>query len=320
MSTGGLRGGTLLGFLVLAGIWGASFLFIKVALEGLSPLQIVYGRMLAGASVMAAVVLLGRHRLPRSPRMWLDLAFMSVVANIVPFFLFAFAEEHITSGLAGVLNGTTPLFTLAFAVAALPEERMSAARAAGFVVGFLGVVLVVGPWDQNPLTSSVVGQVACLGAAACYGVAFVYTRRYITPRGHAPEVLAGAQLGVGTLLLTAAFPLVAREPVVLTPLVAGSVLALGGLGTGIAYLLFYRLIHRTGATTASMVTYVIPVVAVVLGVAVLSEPVTWNLFAGAAVVILGVAIADGRFHAWRGPAGETIDAPMIPPDPRGNRT
>lgn len=302
----GLTGSALLRFMILAAIWGSSFLFIKLALEGLSPLQIVHARLTAAAVVLAGVLAVRRQRLPASYRTWLHLGFMSVVANIIPFFLFAYAEERITSGLAGVLNGTTPLFTLGFAVLALPEERMSVTRASGFILGFMGVVLVVGPWDQNPLTSSLVGQLACLGASACYGVAFVYTRRYITPRGYPPEVLAAAQLGLGVLILAAAFPVVAREPIAITPVIAASVLALGALGTGVAYLLFYRLIHDAGATTASMVTYVIPVVAVILGVAVLREPLAWNLFAGAAVVILGVAIADGRFHGWRRTARRAV--------------
>jgi drug/metabolite transporter (DMT)-like permease len=283
---------------VLASIWGASFLLIELALAGLSPIQIVLGRLTAGALVLAGIVAVRRLPLPRGV-VWAHLVVMGLVANILPFFAFGWGQERITSGLAGVLNGTTPLFTLAFAIAALPEERLQRARTAGLLIGFAGVVVVVGPWDQNPLTSSIPGQLACLGAAACYGVSFVYTRRFLAGLGHPPVVMAASQLGVAATMLWLAAPLVARQPMDLDALVVGSVLALGAIGTGLAYLLYYRLITDSGATAASMVTYLIPIVAVALGVVVLSEPVGWNLFAGAAVVILGVAVAEGRLPPGR---------------------
>jgi drug/metabolite transporter (DMT)-like permease len=202
-----------------------------------------------------------------------------------------------------VLNGTTPLFTLGVALAALPEERWSATRAGGMLLGFLGVLVVVGPWrDGDPRTSSLPGQLACLGAAACYGVSFVYTRRFLAGRGHPPLALAAGQLFAAAGLLTVAAPVLAATPIRWSPQVLASVLLLGALGTGVAYLLYYRLIADAGATSASMVTYLVPVVAVLLGVIVLGEPVSWNLFAGAGLVVLGVALAEGRLQrtppAW----------------------
>jgi drug/metabolite transporter (DMT)-like permease len=282
---------------LLACMWGSSFLLIALALdggEGLTPIQIVLGRLTAGTAVLALILVIRRLGLPREPIVWLHLAAMGVVANIIPFFLFGWGQERITSGLAGVLNGSTPLFTLAIAIAALPEERLRLARAVGLLLGFLGVVVVVGPWDANPLTSSVPGQLACLGAAALYGVALVYTRRNLARRGYPPVVLATGQLGVATVLLWLAAPVVARGPIPADVTVLGAVVALGAVGTGLAYLIYYRLISEVGATSASMVTYLIPIVAVTLGVVVLGEPVGWNLFAGAALVILGVACAEGR--------------------------
>lgn len=301
--------GTALRLGVLALIWGSSFLLIKLALAGLSPIQIVLGRLSAAALVLAAIVASRRVRLPREPVVWGHLAVMGVVANIIPFFLFGWGEQRISSGLAGVMNGTVPLFTLAFASLLLPEERFSAERAVGLAVGFVGVVLVIGPWDQNPLTSSVPGQLACLLAAACYGISFVYTRRHLAQRGYPPMVLAASQLGVAATTLWVAAPVVARQPVTWTPLVAGSVLLLGAVGTGLAYLLYYRLITEDGATTASLVTYLIPVVAVIVGVVALREPVTWNLFAGALVVIVGVAVAEGRLPWLRSRLRRAVAAP-----------
>lgn len=308
-----------LGALALA--WGASFLFIKLALEGLSPIQIVVGRVSAGAAVLWTILALRREPLPRRVSLWAHLAALGFVGNIVPFLLFGFAEERITSGLAGVLNGSTPLFTLLFALALLPAERLTAVRGLGLALGFVGVVLVVGPWDTNPLTSSLPGQLACLGASACYAVAFVYTRRFVSGSGYPPVTLAAGQLGAAVVLLWLAAPLVARGGMDVTITVAGAVLALGAIGTGLAYLLYYRLIAEAGATSTAMVTYLIPVVAVALGVLVLGEPVGWNLFAGAAVVILGVALAEGRLDrfgvlppARPSPAG-AVESPDAGVDP-----
>jgi drug/metabolite transporter (DMT)-like permease len=304
---------------LLASLWGASFLFIKLALEGLSPIQVVLGRLLAAVAVLLVIAVLSRQPLPRDPVVWGHLVVMGVVANIVPFFLFAWGEERITSGLAGILNGTTPLFTLGFAVAALDEERLSAPRALGLLGGFVGVVLVVGPWDQNPLTSSIPGQLACLLAAACYGLAFVYTRRFLSTRGYPPLALATGQLSCAALTLIALSPVVARTPVSLTGTVVASTLALGAFGTGLAYLLYYRLITDEGATTTSTVTYLIPIVAVILGAVTLGEPVGWNLFAGAVVVIGGVAVAEGRLRlpgmapSRPEPPESTVDMPISPP-------
>ena len=286
----------------LSCIWGASFFFIKVSLEGLSPTQVVLGRVTAGAVVLAVAVGVTGQRMRWSWPLAGHLIFLAIVANALPFFLFAWGEERIASGLAGILNGTTPLLTLVLAMLLLPEESASWTRVAGLALGFAGVVLIVGPWRSGVTGDSVAGQLACLGAAACYGVSFTYTRRFVAQRGDPPLLLAAGQLAAASLLLWIAAPAIASDPVDLTPRVLGSILALGGLGTGIAYLLFYALIRDETATTASMVTYLIPIVAVVLGVVVLDEPLTWNAFAGAAVVIIGVLVAEGRLPVSRSEA------------------
>ena len=314
--------GSAVRLLVLAGIWGASFLLIKLGLEGLTPIQLTLGRLVLGAGVLAVVLGVRRVPWPRERSLWGHFVVMAVMANIVPFTLFGWGEQRITSGLAGVLNGTTPLFTLAVATAVLPAERLSAVRIAGFGVGLLGVVLVVGPWNLST-AGSPAGAAACLLAAALYGVAFVYSRRFIAARGTPPLALAAGQLAVATLLLAAFAPFVANDPVELTTRVVVGVGLLGAVGTGLAYLLFYRLVTDAGATTASIVTYLIPVVAVVLGAVLLDEPVTWNVPVGAAVVVAGVLVAEGRMPGIgprpRSPAGEVpaerpgIDAPIAEP-------
>ena len=278
----------------LALMWGCSFLFIKVALDGLSPTQVVLGRILVGAVTLGGIVASRRRRMPRDRRLWGHLLLLGAIANVAPFFLFAWGEGHgASSGLAGIYNATTPLWTLLIAMVALPQERPSVARAAGIVIGFLGVVVVFGPWTGVE-HAAVRGQVATVGAALLYGVAFVYTRRFVAGSGHPPAVLALGQLACAAALMLLLTPFVATDPVSLPWRVVGSVIGLGAIGTGYAYVVYYGLIADVGATTASTVTYLTPIVAVALGVAVLDEAVHWNVFVGAVVVIVGVAVAEGR--------------------------
>jgi drug/metabolite transporter (DMT)-like permease len=278
---------------VLAAIWGCSFLFIKVALEGVSAMQVAVARTVLGAATLGSYVLIRREKLPRRPRTWMHLAVMGVTANVLPFIGFSWGEEHgATSGLAAIYNGATPLWTLLVAMAALPAERPTRARLVGLVLGFLGVLLVLAPW-RSTHGAHLAGQLACLGAGACYGVGFAYTRRFLTGVG-SPPALAAAQMLCATAEFAVLAPFFAAGRVSLPPRVWLSLVGLGAVGTGIAYVMYYGLIHDVGATTASTVTYLIPLVAVTLGVIVLGEAVRWNDFAGAAVVITGIAVAEGR--------------------------
>src|SRR3954453_9250684 len=154
---------------VLAGIWGCSFLFIKVALDGVSATQVVLARIVLGALTLLAYCAVRRERLPPSGRTWMHLAFMGIVANVLPFLGFSWGEGHgATSGLAGIYNATTPLWTLLFAMAVLPAERPTRARVVGLVLGFVGVLMVLAPWRAVE-GARLGGQLACLGAGACYG-------------------------------------------------------------------------------------------------------------------------------------------------------
>lgn len=289
------RPSPLLRILVLAAIWGTSFLFIKVGLEGMSPVEVVVGRLLAGTAVLLAVVVVRREQLPRDLVTWGHLAVAGLIANTAPFFLFAWGEERASSSLAGIYNASTPLLTLLVAMAALPEERPDRARLAGLGVGFAGVLVVLAPW-RGVGASSLDGQLAYLGAAACYGVAFVYMRRYLSGRGHSPLVLSCGQLACAAVESLLILPGYGAAALGLTPRVVLSVLALGAVGTGLAYLINYSLIRDVGATTTSTVTYLIPVVAVALGVLVLGESLGWNDPAGAVIVVAGVAVAERRLH------------------------
>jgi drug/metabolite transporter (DMT)-like permease len=181
---------------LLACLWGSSFLFIKVALEGLGPMQIVLARMLGGALVLLGIVGVRHERLPREPGTWAHIAVASLVGNLIPYFVFGWGEQRVDSAVAGTLNATTPLFTLVIAFATGTEATVTRERVAGFVIGFLGAVLIVGPWDTA--STSLAGAIACLVAAASYGVSYVYMRRYLTGRGTTPIALAASQISIGT--------------------------------------------------------------------------------------------------------------------------
>jgi drug/metabolite transporter (DMT)-like permease len=291
---------------VLAALWGSGFLWIKVALGGLRPTQLVLGQLLAGAAVLVAAVALGRQPLPRAAGPWGHLAVMALVGSVAPYLLFSWGEQHVASGLAGVLNATTPLVTFMLVVAT-GFERSSIVRAGGIAVGFAGVVVVAAPWRDAAAERAVGGIGACVLAAACYAVGYVYARRFLTGRGLPPLVLSAGQLLLGALLLGLAAPVVASGPPRLTTGVIASVLALGVFSTGAAAVLNYRSIQDEGATAASTANYLTPVVAVALGVLILGEPVTWNLVVGATLILAGVAASEGRL----GEVGRRWSTPQL---------
>ena len=294
-----MRRASILRLMVLALLWGSNFLFIKVGVQGLSPVQLTLARLALGALVLLAFVAGRREPLPRTAGLWGHLAVAALVANVVPYFLFGWGEQRVTSAVAGSLNATTPLFTLAIARATGTEKRMGPARAVGLLIGFAGALVALAPWRTGALTHLGAGQLACLLASASYGVSYVYMRRFLTGRGFPALALAASQLTAATVLLAFAAPLTARQPVTLTAAVTGSVLALGLLGTGAAYVINYRLIADEGPTGASTVTYLLPIVAMALGIVILEEAVSWTLFAGTALVLLGIAVSEGRLPGMR---------------------
>jgi drug/metabolite transporter (DMT)-like permease len=285
-------------FLVLALTWGASFLFIKVGLEGFSPTQVVLGRMTAGAATLLIVVAVTRQRLPRAAVVWGHLTVVAVLLCVAPFLLFAWAELHVSSGLASIYNATTPLMTMMVAVVALPGERPDRIRLAGLATGFAGVVVVLGPW-RGFTGGGGTAQAACLLATFSYGLAFVYLRRYISPRGLSALQVAAVQVSLGAMIVLLAAPFTATSPVHLSWRAVLSVAVLGVAGTGLAYVWNTNVVAAWGATNASTVTYLTPVVGVALGIAVLGEAISWNEPVGALIVIAGIAVSQGRVPAWR---------------------
>jgi drug/metabolite transporter (DMT)-like permease len=291
---------SLVRLLALACIWGSSFLFIKVALEGLSPGQVVLGRLLAGATFLCVSAAVRGLSPPRSRALWRHLVVIAVINSVLPFYLFAWGEQHVDSGVAGILNAATPLMTVLASLVLLAGEQVTRSRVIGLAIGFAGVVVTVGPWETGRLGGSVTGQLACLGAAVCYGVGFTYTRRFVAQGSEPLVVLAAGQMTAAAVIVLLLAPVVASGPTQLEPRVVASVLALGVLGTGAAYLLYYALIRDEGATTAATTLYLMPVVAVALGVVVRHESLHWFQVAGAALIVLGVAVSEGRVEVAGG--------------------
>jgi drug/metabolite transporter (DMT)-like permease len=283
------------GLLALAVIWGASFLFIKVGLEELHPLYVTLGRVGTAVVVLLVVLAVTGARLPRDLRLWGHLAVVGTLGTALPFALFAYGEERVSSTLAGIWNATTPLVVLPMAVWVFRTERMTWRRAAGLGLGFVGVLTILGVW-QGVGGAQLTGQLMCFGAAFCYGVSIPYFKRFASAGVHSGVVLATMQVVVATVVLGVVTPIVAGPPPALTSLsadVIAAVVVLGAVGTGLAFVINTHNIRVAGASAASMVTYLIPVVATVLGVLVLDEHVSWYQPVGALVVLLGVAVSQG---------------------------
>jgi drug/metabolite transporter (DMT)-like permease len=293
-------------FLALAAIWGTSFLFIKVGVRELHPLWLTFGRVAAGAVTLLAVLAVLRQRLPRDPVLWGHLSVVATLGVTLPFTLFGFGEQRVSSVLAGIWNAATPLVALPLAVLAFRTERMTVRRAAGIAIGFAGVLVVLGVW-RGVGGAQLTGQLMCFGAAMCYAVAIPYQKRFVAGRAGSGVSLAAAQLLLALGQLAVAAPLLAGAPpapAALSGQVLLSVLALGVLGTGVAFVLNFRVIRIAGASTSASVTYLMPVVATVVGVVVLREHLVWNQPVGAAIVLAGVAVSQGVLRARRRrPAG-----------------
>jgi drug/metabolite transporter (DMT)-like permease len=274
-------------FVLLTLIWGASFLFIKIGVEALAPLQVAFGRMMFGSLALIAVTVARRERLPRQGRIWAHLAVAAALANSLPFTLFAYAERQVSSALASIGNATVPLFTLLFALLLLPSERPTARRTVGLAIGFGGVLVVLGVWRGVTSGPDVAGMSLILIAAASYGLSGVYMRRYLSTTEYSSLALSVGQLVIGSLELALLLPFFTTMPHHLPARVVGAIFALGTFGTGVAYVLSYGLIRLAGATVASTVTYFIPVVSIVIGVVGLGEKLSWNAPVGAVIIVAG---------------------------------
>ena len=282
--------------LLLSTLWGGSFFFSKVALAELPPLTVTLLRVGLAAAALAPVIYLMGLALPRDVRVWRDLALMGLLNNVLPMGLIFWGQTHIASGLAAILNATTPIFTVVLAHLWTRDERLTPGRAIGVVTGFMGVIAMIGPDALGGLGTDVLAQAAVLAAACSYACAGLFGRRFA---GRPPMVTAAGQLACSSLWL---LPVVAIVDVPLQlPMPSLRIwLALAALAlvsTAIAYVVYFRILATAGATNLLLVTFLIPVPALLLGIGILGEAIAARHFGGMALIGAGLAAIDGRVIA-----------------------
>lgn len=293
----GTRGKTssswLPAYLILGFVWGCSFIFIKLGLEFLTPFGVAFVRCALGALTLLLIAKWRGYSLPKDPMVRFHLWVVAVLLNVIPGIFYAWAETVVTSVLAGIINAVTPLMTLLAIMAVNREEKPKAFQIIGLFIGFLGVLTVLGAWNglgDNPLWAIVV----LMSAVTCYGISFPYTRRFVMPYGLKSESIVSMQLLLAavTLLPFFLFNGIERYEYMPGPLLA--MLALGVFGSGLAYLWNFKVMELAGSAIASSVTYLTPVVAIIVGIIFLGEKVTWYEPVGGLIVLLGAAIAQER--------------------------
>jgi drug/metabolite transporter (DMT)-like permease len=302
-------------FILLGFLWGSSYLFIKIGVEaGLQPFTLVALRLLIGFALLAVVVGIAREQLPRSVAVYGHLLVMGILSVALPFSLITWAEQSVDSTLAAILNASVPLFVILIAAALLADEHITANRLVGLAIGFAGVAILVG-FDPGVVAGTDVGAaLALIGSSVSYAAGAVYARRFV--HGLRPMIPALCQVGFA-LLISAGLALAFERPIDLPtrPDAILSVVWLGLLGSGAAYLVFFRLLGRWGATRTSLVAYLLPVFGIVLGAAVLSEPVDARLLVGTALVIGGIALVNARYGSrplFRRRGATPSESPDVP--------
>jgi len=284
-------------YIALGVVWGCSFIFIKLGLEFLTPIGVAFGRVSMGALTLVFWARFKKIDLPRDKKIWLHLWVVSLLLNVIPGVLFAFAETKVTSILAGIINAVTPLMTLLAIMVAFREEKPKSFQVIGLMLGFVGVLTVLGVWQglgENPLSA----VLALLLAVTCYGFSFPYSRKFVLPRKLKPEAMAAVQVSTGAITLLPFYLMdgIAKDEYRPGPVLA--MIALGVFGSGFAYIWNFKIMEAVGSAIASTVTYVTPVVAVIVGIIFLGEKVAWYEPVGAAIVLLGAAIGQQRIKLF----------------------
>ena len=276
---------------VLSILWGGSFFFAKVAVDELPPLTLALGRVAIAAAILAVPA--GVAGLVALARAWPAFAVLGLLNNVIPFTLIFWGQTHIPSGLASIFNATTPIFTALIAHVATRDEKLDASKLIGVTTGFVGVVAMLGPEVLGDIGVGLWAQLACLVAAVSYARAGIWVRHL----AHLPAVtVAAGQLIAASVLLAPLAMLVDRpwRLAMPSPAALAALLALAVLSTALAYVIYFRILARAGATNLLLVTFLIPVSAILLGTVVLGERLAPYHFVGMAIIALGLAAIDGR--------------------------
>jgi len=285
----------LIGFLAL--IWGASFFFVKIAVATMTPLTVVACRVGLAALLLMAFALSTGRQLPRNIRTWGALFVLGALNNVIPFSLITWGQTHIDSGLAAILNATTPVFSVILAHFLTRDEPLTKNRLAGVLLGWTGVAVLMGIDSLHGIGMKTAGQAAVLGAAFLYSLAAIFGRRF---RDIDPVVVATGMLtGSATIMIPLAF--IIERPLSLHPTAVtfAALFSLAAISTSLAYIIYFYVLAKAGATNILLVTFLIPVSAIFLGMAVLDETPGWNAFAGMGLIFAGLICIDGRLLTWK---------------------
>jgi len=281
--------------ILLSVLWGGSFFFIEILVDHLPPLTIVAIRVALAAMALWLIILALRVPIPKTAQHWIALFTVGFLNNALPFSLIVWGQTQINSGLASILNAMTPFFTVVIAGVWLADERMTGNKLIGVLIGIIGAIVLIGPEALSGMTGSALGQLAVMGAALSYAVAGVFARRF-KDWGISPLMVATGQVTTAAIMLTP-LTLIVDQPWSLSMppyYVMGAMLGLAFFSTVIAYILYFRLIASAGATNAALVTFLIPVSAILLGVLILGETFTALQAAGMLLIIFGLVVMDGR--------------------------
>ncbi|HRD21730.1 MAG TPA: DMT family transporter [Candidatus Nanopelagicus sp.] len=284
-------------YLALGLVWGCSFIFIELGLVFLSPFGVTFVRCALGAITLLIFAKARNVELPKGKAIWKKLWVVAMLLNVVPGVLFAFAQQYITSALAGIINATTPLMTLIFMLLIFREEKIKREQVYGLLIGALGVMTVMGVWKELG-GNQLIGIIALLIAVSCYGASYPYSTRNVIPLGLKPEALATGQLLMATVTL---LPLFIFDGFSSNNYESRSIIAmlcLGIFGSGFAYIWNFSVTAAAGSAIGSTVTYITPVVAVIVGWLYLNEEIVWHEPVGALVVIIGALLSQGRLNRW----------------------
>lgn len=284
--------------LSLSALWGGSFFFAKLAVSELGPLTVVFVRVGLAALALNLVLMMQGRSLFRRGTPWRAFATMGLLNNALPFSLIFWGQTHIAAGLASILNATTPLFTVVVAHLLTEDERLTPTKAVALLAGLAGVAVLLGVDLGGGLGGGLWGELACLGAALSYALAGVYGRRF-RAMGVEPLAAAAGQLGASTMLILPIM-LAFETPALPSVPIAAALVALALLSTALAYVLYFRILAAAGATNLLLVTFLLPVTAVLLGMAFLGERLLLRHGCGMALIGVGLALIDGRLPAALG--------------------
>jgi drug/metabolite transporter (DMT)-like permease len=290
-----MRKSWLPAYLALGTVWGCSFIFIELGLEFLTPFGVAFIRCALGAITLLIFTKIRKVDLPADRKIWQKLWVVAMLLNVIPGVLFAFAQQYVTSVLASIINAGTPLMTLVFMLIVFREEKLKPEQIIGLLIGALGVLTVVGVWKELG-NNQLVGVIALIIAVSCYGASYPYSTRNVIPLKLKPEALATGQLIMAAVTLLPFFIINGISNDFYRPQSVIAMLCLGIFGSGFAYIWNFAITAAAGSAIASTVTYLTPVVAVIVGFLYLGEVIVWHEIVGALIVIVGALLSQGRLN------------------------